>query len=86
MIVSERVMMALSAKLGKGAAHKLIYEIGNESREQRSLFEENVRANETVQDTLSKNELDDLFNVHTYVGKSEVLCHEILERYANFTF
>lgn len=86
MIVSERVMMTLSAKLGKGAAHKLIYEIGNESREQRSLFEENVRANETVQDTLSKNELDDLFNVHTYVGKSEVLCHEILERYANFTF
>lgn len=86
MIVSERIMLALSSKIGKSAAHCLMYTIGNVSREENRSFEENVRANEAVQEALSKEELDDLFNVHTYVGQSEKLCKEILSRYKYFDF
>src|SRR5690625_3241625 len=86
MLVSERLMMALSSEIGKSAAHKLIYNIGNESREENTSFEENVRANQAIQKALSDEELDELFNVHTYVGQSEKLGKEILNNYANFKF
>ncbi|SHE74278.1 adenylosuccinate lyase [Atopostipes suicloacalis DSM 15692] len=86
MLVSERLMMALSSEIGKSAAHKLIYNIGNESREENTSFEENVRADQAIQKALSDEELDELFNVHTYVGQSEKLGKEILNNYANFKF
>lgn len=86
MLVSERLMMALSSEIGKSAAHKLIYNIGNESREENTTFEENIRANQAIQKALSDEELDELFNVHTYVGQSEKLGKEILNNYANFKF
>lgn len=86
MIVSERLMLALSKKIGKGAAHQLMYNIGNKSREENSSFEANVRADEGVQVALSKDELDELFSVYSYVGQSELLCQEILSRYQSFKF
>src|SRR5699024_12640329 len=69
MLVSERLMMALSSEIGKSAAHKLIYNIGNESREENTSFEENVRANTAIQKALSDQELEELFNVTTNIGQ-----------------
>ncbi len=84
MIVSERIMLALSSKIGKSTAHQLMYTLGNKSREEQTSFEESVRENEEIQENLSQKELDELFNVHTYVGQSETLCREILIRYKRF--
>ncbi len=86
MIVSERIMLALSSKIGKSAAHSLMYTIGTISREENTSFEENVRMNEEIQAVLTEEALDELFDVHTYVGQSEKLCKEILNRYERFEF
>lgn len=86
MVVSERIMLSLSSKIGKSKAHKLMYDIGNTTRENNTSFEENVRRNKEVQEALSNEELDELFDARGYIGQSEQLCEEILERYANFNF
>lgn len=85
MIVSERIMMVLAPKMTKEKAHNLLYELGNNSRETKTSFEENVRLNDKIQASLTEIELNRLFDVQTYTGQSEKLLEEVLNRFTYFT-
>lgn len=86
MLVSERIMMALAPKMSKEKTHKLLYELGNISRNENTSFEKNVRLHPEIHNNLTKEELDDLFDVHTYTGQSRELLEEVLDRFTNYIF
>lgn len=86
MILSERLMMELSHKIGKAQAHELIYTLGNESREEGQTFEAKIRGNEVIQEYLSAEELDTLFDPTTYTGKSKQLLEIVLRKFDQFEF
>ncbi len=75
-LLSERVMFAISDKVGKQTAHELVYEVSMHGLEHGVSFEEALRQDPRVRDALSPEELRKLLDPTTYVG----LAPEIVER------
>jgi adenylosuccinate lyase len=75
-LLSERVMFAISDKLGKQTAHEVVYEVSMHGLEHGIAFEQALQRDERVRNALSAEELRKVLDPTTYVG----LAPEIVER------
>ncbi|MBI4206865.1 MAG: adenylosuccinate lyase [Betaproteobacteria bacterium] len=77
-LLSERVMFALSGKVGKQTAHELVYEASMRGLEQGITFEKSLTENPRVRAALSDDELRSLFDPTTYVGLAPQIVDNVL--------
>jgi adenylosuccinate lyase len=77
-VFSERVMAALSAKVGKQSAHLLVYEASMAGIEGGRSFREALEAVPAITKVLSPAELDELLDPDTAVGEAPEIVDEIL--------
>ena len=77
-LLSERVMFALSDKVGKQTAHELVYEASMRGLEQGTTFEQELMRNERVRKALSQDELRAVLDPTTYVGRAPEIVDEVL--------
>jgi adenylosuccinate lyase len=75
-LLSERVMFAISEKVGKQTAHELVYEISMHGLEHGISFEQALARDRRVRDALTAEELRAALDPTTYVG----LAPEIVDR------
>ncbi|WP_306152116.1 adenylosuccinate lyase [Roseovarius sp. MMSF_3281] len=71
--LAERVMFALSDKMGKQTAHEEVYEAAMRGLESDILFRDALLANEAICAAVSEKELDALLDPTTYVGAAPEL-------------
>lgn len=67
-VLAERVMFALSEKLGKQAAHEIIHETSMQGIESEISFKDSLLRTGQVMAVLSEAELDQLLDPTSYVG------------------
>jgi adenylosuccinate lyase len=77
-LLSERVMFALSEKVGKQTAHELVYEISMHGIEHGMSFEEALRQDKRVGSALSREELRSVLDPTTYVGLAPQIVDDVL--------
>jgi adenylosuccinate lyase len=67
-LLSERVMFAISDKVGKQTAHELVYEVSMHGLERGISFEQALQQDKRVRDALSADELRKVLDPTTYIG------------------
>ncbi len=67
-LLSERVMFAISDKVGKQTAHELVYEVSMHGMEHGISFEQALQQDKRVRDALSADELRKVLDPTTYIG------------------
>ena len=77
-LLSERVMFALSDKVGKQTAHDLVYEASMHGIENGVSFERSLMENKQVRDALSADELRATLDPTTYVGLAPQIVDRVL--------
>ena len=77
-LLSERVMFAISDKLGKQTAHELVYEVSMRGLEHGISFEEALRDDKRVAGALSAEELRRVLDPTTYVGHAPQIVDRVL--------
>jgi adenylosuccinate lyase len=77
-LMSERVMFALSDKVGKQSAHELVYEVSMHGMEHGMTFEKSLRENRQVREALSETELRAVLDPTTYVGLAPQIVDNVL--------
>ncbi|MEK4909269.1 adenylosuccinate lyase [Niallia sp. FSL R7-0648] len=83
LILSERVMFALSEKIGKQTAHHLIYEIAMESAEQKTPFKRLLGQNEKVAAVLTEEQINQLLDPSQYIGLASEKVDEVIASIRN---
>lgn len=83
LILSERVMFALSEKIGKQTAHHLIYEIAMESAEQKIPFKRLLGQNEKVAAVLTEEQINQLLDPSQYIGLASEKVDEVIASIRN---
>lgn len=78
-LLSERVMFALSVKLGKQSAHDLVYECSMRGIERGIAFEEALLENYRVRAALDPAELRRLLDPTTYLGRAPEMVDQVLK-------
>lgn len=73
---SEYVMMQLGAKLGKDAAHSLMYEIAIKTAAEGEDFYTNLKVNPIVNTAFTDIEIQEMINPNNYIGRSVELAEE----------
>lgn len=79
-LLSERVMFALSGKVGKQTAHDLVYEASMHGIEHGVSFEQSLMQNPRVSAALAAEELKRALDPATYVGRAPEIVDEVLAR------
>lgn len=79
-LLSERVMFALSDKVGKQSAHELVYEAAMRGLENGVGFEQSLMQNREVSAALDERALANLLDPATYVGRAPEIVDEVLAR------
>ncbi len=77
-LLSERVMFALSDKIGKQTAHDLVYEVSMHGLEHGITFEQSLMENPQVRGALSKEGLRKVLDPTTYVGHAPQIVDRVL--------
>jgi adenylosuccinate lyase len=77
-LLSERVMFALSEKVGKQTAHELVYEASMHGIEHGIRFEQALLRNARVAAALPAEELRRLLDPTTYVGLAPQIVDNVL--------
>jgi adenylosuccinate lyase len=77
-LLSERVMFALSEKVGKQTAHDLVYEASMHGIEGGISFEQALLQDKRVAAALSADELRKVLDPATYVGRAPEIVDEVL--------
>ena len=77
-LLSERVMFALSAKVGKQTAHELVYEASMHGIEGGLTFEQSLMQNPRVRAALTERELKAALDPTRYVGRAPQIVDEVL--------
>ncbi len=77
-LLSERVMFALSDKVGKQTAHELVYEASMHGMEHGITFEKSLLENKQVREALSEKELRAALDPTTYVGLAPKIVDDVL--------
>lgn len=78
LLLSERVMMALAARIGRQRAHDLVYEAAMAAYEAGGSFRDRLVALPEVQDAIGPDALDDLLDPAAYTGLAAELCDRVL--------
>lgn len=68
LILSERVMLALSARFGKQTAHELVHEVSAHARQNALSFRDALLQEERLRDCFTPQALEELLDPVTYVG------------------
>ena len=68
LIMSERIMLALGARVGRQRAHDIIYEHAQQAAIENVPFRDLLAADQEVTEHLSARELDDLLDPAAYTG------------------
>lgn len=79
-LLSERVMFALSDKVGKQTAHDLVYECSMHGIEHGIAFDRVLMENERVRKALTPEELREVLDPTTYVGRAPQIVDEVVAR------
>jgi adenylosuccinate lyase len=79
-LLSERVMFALSGKVGKQTAHELVYAASMHGIEHGITFEQALMQNPRVREALDGGELAAALDPTTYVGRAPQIVDEVLAR------
>lgn len=69
-MLAERVMFALSEKVGKQTAHELVYEASMHGLEDGGTFAQALSEDERIKAALTREELDAVLDPTTYVGNA----------------
>jgi adenylosuccinate lyase len=77
-LLSERVMFALSGKVGKQTAHELVYEASMHGLERGVTFEKSLMENPRVRAAFSDDELSAVLDPTTYVGLAPQIVDHVL--------
>jgi adenylosuccinate lyase len=79
-LLSERVMFALSGKVGKQTAHELVYEASMHGLEKGVTFERSLMDNQRVRDALSADELRAALDPTTYIGHAPEIVGRVVQQ------
>ena len=71
---AEHLMIKLSSKIGRQKAHELLKHLSNEEN-----FVEAVKANSTVMEIFSADEIDDILEPMNYLGLSKQIVEDLLQ-------
>jgi adenylosuccinate lyase len=77
-LLSERVMFALSDKIGKQTAHELVYEAAMHGIENGVTFERALMENKRVRDAMTADELRAVMDPTTYIGHAPQIVERVL--------
>lgn len=80
-LLSERVMFALSDKLGKQTAHDLVYEASMHGIENGVTFESALMEDQRVRDALSAEEIRAELDPTTYVGHAPAIVDRVVRQH-----
>lgn len=80
LLLSEKIMLALGEKIGKQTAHEVVYEIAMSSFEQEIPFKEALMSDQRVSNHLDEEEIVELLNPEAYIGESEKIVDNVLEK------
>lgn len=75
-LLSEAIMLALATRLGRDAAHRLMYDLSIAARASGRTLIDAVRAEAAIVGVLDAQELDELLDVASYTGR----CAEMVDR------
>ena len=78
LLLSERIMFALSEKVGKQTAHHLVYELSMKSYEENIPFKTTLTENEVVSSVLSEEQIEDLLDPSQYTGLASEKVEEVI--------
>ena len=77
-LLSERVMFALSANVGKQTAHDLVYEASMQGLERGITFEASLMSDARVREALSEADLKAVLDPAGYVGRAPQIVEQVL--------
>ena len=77
-VLSEAVMLALAPRLGRDAAHRLVYELSIRARERGQTFIDAVRAEPAVCSALSEQDLGRLLDHAAHTGQCAAMVDRVL--------
>lgn len=80
LIVSEAVMMKLTAIMGRHQAHELVYEAAQTAISEQVPFLEAVRAHRLLRERVTPDDLERALRVESYLGESARLVDEVVAR------
>ncbi|HLI09397.1 MAG TPA: adenylosuccinate lyase family protein [Ktedonobacteraceae bacterium] len=78
-VLSEAVMLALAARIGKQSAHTLVYETAMAAHRSGSSFKEAILANPQIHAHLSTEELETLFDYQRHTGQCAAMVDRVLQ-------
>jgi adenylosuccinate lyase len=78
LLLSERVMFALSDRVGKQSAHELVYEVAMRGVAQGITFEQALMADAKVREAIG-GELQALLDPTTYTGLAAEITERVLD-------
>ena len=76
-VSSERLMLALTPRLGRQAAHEHVYGIAQRAKEEGLAFSDEAAADPVVRATLGADQLSLIFDNTTYLGQSVWLARAV---------
>jgi adenylosuccinate lyase len=77
-LLSERVMFALSDKIGKQTAHEVVYEASMHGIEHGVTFERALMENDRVREAMNPDELRAALDPTTYIGHAERIVERVI--------
>jgi adenylosuccinate lyase len=77
-LLSERVMFALSDKIGKQTAHEVVYEASMHGIEHGVTFERALMENDRVREAMNPDELRAALDPTTYIGHAEQIVERVI--------
>jgi adenylosuccinate lyase len=77
-VLSEAVMLALAARIGRESAHRLMHEAAERARARGLGLEEAVRGSDAIMAHLDADQLHDLFDPRRHTGQSVALVDRFL--------
>lgn len=77
-VLSEAIMLALAPRLGRDAAHRLLYETSIAARERGQTLIEMVRANPVISATFGERDLDLLLDYTSHTGQCAAMVDRVL--------
>lgn len=77
-VLSEAFLLALAPRIGRDAAHRLMYELAIAARARGQTLIDAVRADATIAATLSSNEIDALLDLNNHTGQCAAMVDAVL--------